>query len=358
MRRLLRNYSTFLLPLVVSVASHAANQSVPLTIKQDAPTSYTVVKGDTLWDISELYLDSPWLWPRLWQVNPEIDNPHLIYPGDRLNLIWKNGQPVLSVKPMKKLSPKVRLLDKQPVPTLADELVLPYLESDRLLSKEVLENSARVLGSSNGRQYLTHQEHLYISGQQQQPNWGIYRQMATFTRDEHVAVALKRIARAERVEINDAMTSLSVTHQVQEILINDIALPEMEGATDSLSTTFYPAPTAQGAFADVLGTLEGSNYVGENDVVVLNRGQQDDLDQGSMFELYQQGSKVDVGSNKDKALEKVTHDDMQFPDTHVGNLIIIRPYQHFSLALITESKQPIDVETKVVAPKTVVGDDK
>ncbi|RTZ13973.1 LysM peptidoglycan-binding domain-containing protein [Vibrio aquaticus] len=349
MLRLLKYPTLFIGLLLTSFISNASEESQPLTIKKDAPSTYTVVKGDTLWDISALYLDSPWLWPRLWQVNPEIENPHLIYPGDRLSLIWKNGQPVLSRKSMKKLSPKIRVAEKQPIPTVLEELVVPYLESDRLLSEQKLKQSSKVLGSSNGRQYLTQQEQLYISGVQSQANWGIYRQMETFTRGEHVVVALKRIATAERVDVNDKMTSLSVTHQVQEILVNDIALPIVEGEIAELSTTFHPTPSSQGSFADILGTIEGTNYVGENQVVVLNRGSSDDLAQGNMFELYQQGA--DIDTSLDKELEKGA----QFPDTHIGNLMIIRPYQHFSLALITESKQPVALDTKVIAPQPVAG---
>lgn len=357
MLRLLKYPSVLFGLLLAPVIGNASDQPAPLTIKKDAPSTYTVVKGDTLWDISELYLDSPWLWPRLWQVNPEIENPHLIYPGDRLSLIWKNGQPVLSVKPMVKLSPKVRLSDKQPIPTLKEELVLPYLESDRLLSQAKVDSSARVLGSSNGRQYLTQHEALYISGQQSQSHWGIYRQMATFTRDKQVAVALKKIASAERVEQNESMTNLRVTHQVQEILVNDIALPEMDGREDNLSTTFYPTPSAQGMFADILGTLEGNRYVGEYDVVVLNRGQSDELDQGSMFELYQQGASVGIEKTNMTHQKGSDGEGVQFPDIHVGNLIVIRPYQYFSLALITQSKQPITTESKVLAPITQLGEE-
>ncbi|NVJ57282.1 MAG: LysM peptidoglycan-binding domain-containing protein, partial [Vibrionaceae bacterium] len=125
--------------LSLSLAFPTFAEQKPLSVKQDAPTTYTVVKGDTLWDISAMYLDSPWLWPRLWQVNPDIDNPHLIYPGDRLSLIWRDGHPVLSLKPMVKLSPKVRVLEKEAVSTVNAGLVLPYIESDRLLSASELD---------------------------------------------------------------------------------------------------------------------------------------------------------------------------------------------------------------------------
>ncbi|MDF4534205.1 LysM peptidoglycan-binding domain-containing protein, partial [Vibrio parahaemolyticus] len=176
MARLTRYIAYALLPFTLLSGQVTADEQTPLALKPNAPTTYTVVKGDTLWDISALYLDSPWLWPRLWQVNPEIDNPHLIYPGDKLTLFWRDGQPVLSLKPMRKLSPQVRVLEKQAVPTVQEGLVLPYLQSDRLMAKTALQGSVRVIGSSEGRQYLTKQDQLYISGVHSEKKWGIYRE--------------------------------------------------------------------------------------------------------------------------------------------------------------------------------------
>ena len=75
-------------------------------LRNNVPDVYIVKKGDTLWDISGVFLENPWSWPQLWEKNSYIKNPHLIYPGDRLHLIWVNGQPKLSLKKHVKLSPK------------------------------------------------------------------------------------------------------------------------------------------------------------------------------------------------------------------------------------------------------------
>lgn len=321
-----------------------------LTLKPDAPTTYVVVKGDTLWDISALYLDSPWLWPRLWQVNPDIDNPHLIYPGDKLNLIWRNGEPVLTVKPMHKLSPKVRKLDKQALPTLREEWVLPYLESDLLLDESLLAESAKVIGSSNGLQYLTGQQLLYVTGQQVQGEWHIYRKMTTFTRDDKRVIALKKIAVAESADESTApsdtdMTALKVRQQTQEILEQDIALPVREAQSD-FSQRFYPQPSPKAIDASILGSLEGSQYVGKHQVVVIDRGARDALRQGSMFDLYQPGHKVAKAGQGVLARQEV----QQLPDVRIGHLMVIRPYQDFSLALVTQSEQPIATETRLRSP--------
>ncbi len=101
-----------------------------------------------------------------------------------MSLVWINGQPVLSLKAVKKLSPKARITEKKAVPTVAEGLVMPYLKSDRLVDDETLENAAKVMGSSKGSKYLTAEDTLYISGEQTATGWAIYRPVETFSRED------------------------------------------------------------------------------------------------------------------------------------------------------------------------------
>lgn len=358
MARLTRYIACALLPFTLLGESVMADEQTPLTLKQNAPTTYTVVKGDTLWDISALYLDSPWLWPRLWQINPEIDNPHLIYPGDKLTLIWRDGQPVLSLKPMRKLSPQVRVLEKQAVPTVQEGLVLPYLQSDRLIAQTALQQSVRVIGSSDGRKYLTKQDQLYITGVQTEKKWGIYREVAQYQRDDDVMVALRLVALGELAMTGGNFSGLSLQEQNQEILANDIALPEVDIEERQLSTTFYPQPAPVGSEAHILGSLEGSQYAGQNQVVVMDQGSSDGLAQGSMFELYQAGAKVSDKKGQFTYPQEGSDADMQLPSLKVGTLMVIRPYERFSLALITNSSAPINQEIIAVSPQSTSSEPK
>lgn len=102
----------------------------PLTVKADAPQHYVVKKGDTLWDISKMYLRSPWKWKQLWQWNPNIANPDLIYPGDNLKLQYDaHGNPMLILdKGIKKLSPHVRVINQKStaIPTLPLPMMEPF----------------------------------------------------------------------------------------------------------------------------------------------------------------------------------------------------------------------------------------
>lgn len=333
-------------------ASEQTANTEPLKVKTHAPKTYTVVKGDTLWDISELYLDNPWLWPRLWQINPEIHNPHLIYPGDKLTLIWRDGQPVLSLKPMVKLSPKIRQFEKEAVTTLPKGLVIPYIKSDRLIDRALLEQSNRVLGTSEARKYLTKEDRLYISGTHTHEKWGIYRPVKEYERTdtEEVVVALRHVATASLDKAEDSISGLIVESQQQEILLNDVAIPDVELSALSLNTTFYPLPVAQNQMANILGSLDGSEYMATNQVVILDRGTQDDLRQGSMFNLIEEGVNVYGEEGDYHHEESVSSLATRLPQSVIGSLMVIRPYESFSLAIITHGVKPINIRHTAVSP--------
>ncbi|WP_299693851.1 LysM peptidoglycan-binding domain-containing protein [uncultured Vibrio sp.] len=344
----------------LSFAATADNREQPLTLKQGAPETYVVVKGDTLWDISAMYLDSPWLWPRLWQVNPEIENPHLIYPGDKLSLVWINGEPVLSLKPVIKLGPKIRVSEKKAVSTVNKGLVLPYLQSDRLVEQQDIESAQRVLGTSDGKRFLSGEDRLFISGNQQHPKWAIYRAVETYQRQQPQAsiTSLRLVATARLKEVDDEFSRLQIDAQVQEVLLNDLVLPELGVDQINFSTTFHPAPIAAGQFANILGSLEGSQYSAKNQVVVINKGTKDSLRQGSMFTLSERGVVVFGQQGEYSYKESATRDKVQLPSTSPGSLMVIRPYDYFSLALITHSSKPVSNDIVAVSPLDFGGGDR
>lgn len=344
----------FLLVSFSVFASTSVQQ--PLLLKQDAPTTYVVKKGDTLWDISALFLDSPWLWPRLWQVNPEISNPHLIYPGDKLTLTWRNGEPLLSLKPMKKMGPHVRKQNKKAIPTLAEGLVIPYLKSDLLLTDDDKKSALRVLGTSEGRKFLSHNERIYIDGKVTHPDWTIYRLVNQYERSgddvDASAYSLRLVARAKLKETSDKYSALQVINQQQEIMINDIALPVI-GNDLALSTVFHPNPAPAGMIANIKGSMDGHYFMALNQVVVIDRGFDDGLSQGSTFELSKQGAVIYGGKGNYRYKKEIGvngFSSAELPPVAIGQMVVIRPYAKFSLALITQSDEPIGVNSIAISP--------
>jgi len=131
----------------------------PLLLSNDAPTMYTVVKGDTLWDISGKFLKEPWRWPEIWNMNrDQIKNPHLIYPGDIVKLSFDaNGKPMLSIIPANsevtsKLSPRIRseAID-QAIPSIPARVIGPFLTAPLVAEEGAMNGAPRIIASEDGR---------------------------------------------------------------------------------------------------------------------------------------------------------------------------------------------------------------
>jgi hypothetical protein len=147
-------------------------------IRSDAPEVHEVVEGDTLWDIADTFLVEPWRWPDLWRVNPEIRDPHLIYPGDRIRLRWVDGEPRLELsrgdagrtvkltpERTEKLEPRVRskpLLDA--IPTIDLEAIDPFLSANRIVTEATLDSAGYVLEGDSGRILVGAGDRLFARG--------------------------------------------------------------------------------------------------------------------------------------------------------------------------------------------------
>ncbi len=353
MSQFLGSFCTFLFALNLFISTAFAQMPASFSLKSGAPTTYTVIQGDTLWGISAMYLDSPWLWPQLWELNSDIENPHLIYPGDQLQLVWLNGKPLLKSKPKIVLSPRAHKVNKQAVPVVEQGLVLPYLQSDRLVSQELIAESSRVVGDAEGHQYMTGQDKLYFTGRHSHRLWGVYRLSEQFKRDDQTMLALRFIAMGELVETDKNISALRITEQSQEVMQNDIVLPLVDIDSLKLTTTFFPRPASKNIQTHILGSLDGSQYVAQHQVVVLDRGGDDGLRQGSMFEVFQAGSRV-FNNGEHFSYEQEWFDESRnLPRKKVGELMVIRPYAKFSLALVTSSQSAISRDVIAISPLSI-----
>ena len=145
----------------------AANQQL---LKTDHPSEYLVVPGDTLWDISGQFLKSPWRWPQLWQVNKQIANPHLIYPGDIIYLSWVDGKPVLkrrnSPSGTLKLSPKVKRIPLDAaVPTISLKAISSFLEDSLVLDEDMASEVPYVVAGDGERVIMSAGDRAYVRGE-------------------------------------------------------------------------------------------------------------------------------------------------------------------------------------------------
>jgi LysM domain len=118
-----------LLAVLTAMLLTLATFAYAAELRGDHPSTYTVVKGDTLWDISARFLTQPWLWPEIWQANPQVKNPHLIYPGDVLSLVYINGQPRISVEAP--AGPQIRYGD--PIDTIPLSEIVDWLKQSTIV---------------------------------------------------------------------------------------------------------------------------------------------------------------------------------------------------------------------------------
>ncbi|HCS29199.1 MAG TPA: peptidoglycan-binding protein, partial [Spongiibacteraceae bacterium] len=143
-------------------------------LKEDHPKTYVVKRGDTLWSISSIFLEDPWLWPELWHYNQQLDDPHLIYPGDILYLIWVDGKPRLvksiATKTIEnrdvKLSPQMRIADlQQAIPAISLDVIGPFLSNSRVVDLDTLERAPYVLSGREGHIVTGAGDTLYARGE-------------------------------------------------------------------------------------------------------------------------------------------------------------------------------------------------
>jgi LysM domain len=317
-------------------------------LNEDVPQTYIVKKGDTLWGISGMYLQEPWLWPELWDVNPQIDNPHLIYPGDELYLVWIDGQPRLRLRRGRdvKLSPTVRVtpLDLA-IPAIPLDQIGPWLLGHRILDANSLNHSAYVVAGDQGHLLSAPGDKVYGRGPfpDGERAYGIFRTGDTYVdpiTEELLGYQAKDIGNAKMLSSNRAeITELEVTRITEEVRISDRLLPLEERIIDA---TFHPrAPGTDLTDAYMIAVDGGVTQIGELSIVVINKGKRDGLESGHVVAVYQTGEKI---------FDKVAKENVQLPDSRAGLAMVFDTFEKASYAIILKASRPLKVMDKVKNP--------
>ncbi|TQV70689.1 LysM peptidoglycan-binding domain-containing protein [Exilibacterium tricleocarpae] len=323
-------------------------------LKPDHPDRYTVVKGDTLWDISDKFLQNPWMWPEIWHVNPQISNPHLIYPGDTIALIYIDGRPLLTVergpKQFKmspgdtKLSPSIHVLPLgDAIPAIPLDEIDNFLSRSRILDAGQLEAAPHVIAAEGGRLVVGAGDFLYARGEfaDDVPVYGVYRQGDVYVdpeTEEVLGYQAMDIGTAKYRTLEEDIATLTVTRTTQEIRIRDRLLPHEER---SIESTFFPSPPESDIEGVIMAVEGGVSQVGKLDVVILNRGDREGLKVGNVLAVYKHGVRV---------RDRVRGDTVTLPDERAGLLMVFRTFDKMSFGLILESDQPLSVSDKVRKP--------
>lgn len=313
----------------------------------DVPDKYTVKKGDTLWDISELYLRDPWLWPEIWYVNPQIRNPHLIYPGDIISLVYIDGRPRLMLERGRdvKLSPGVKVLPHaEAIPALPLDIINNFLSRNRIVTQEEVDAAPYVVAGYEKRLLSGVGDTFYARGQfDETPAYGLYRIGKPYMdpeTEELLGIRAQDVgsAKLKTVDADTDIGTLLATRTEEEVRVGERLLPHEERRLES---TFYPnAPedTVEGVIMAVEG---GISQVGHLDVVAINRGEREGLAPGNVLAIYKQGETV---------TDKVAKEKITLPDERGGLLMIFRTFEKMSYGLVLSADRPLAVNDVVKNP--------
>ena len=349
--------TAFLIGIAVSVVALADT----LSLKENHPETYQVVKGDTLWDISAHFLNSPWLWPRLWQANNQIENPHLIYPGDLLSIIWVDGEPRLSRKRLKKLSPTPRLQEKNAaIPTIPLASISPFLSRDHIIDPALLADAPRLLGDAKATPRFFEGDIFYGQGQYDKGKlYGVYRLAEDyldpvskeFLGKHLIFIGHSEVSKNLNVSSTEQVTAHDFISSSREARQGDLILPIPEHET--LPAYFLPLSVAKTTKGQIIGALNNARAIAKWDIVVINKGQRNNIQIGSMFSILQSGPGVLVDKTRVVYQEDASHfskigsPDITIPAERVGELLVFKVYDKVSIAMVMRSSDVMGVNYKI-----------
>jgi LysM repeat protein len=319
--------------------------SEPVPLAEGHPNEYVVQVGDTLWDIAATFLKDPWYWPEIWYVNPDIVNPHLIYPGDVLALVYIDGQPrITNVRASTyRLSPQARVtpLD-QAVVSIPYETVAAFLTSGYILEKKQADSLPYFLSARGDHLIASAGNEIYVRGLTQDTSGTPYNVVHIGDElrdpDDNRLVGYQGLPVAEgRLLRGGDPATVQLISSSQEAVPGDRLLPD----TVDVPLNFYPSAPSAKIDGSIMAVVGGVSQIGQYQVVVMNRGTQDGLAVGDVLTVFQAGDKI-----KDRfGGGKVT-----LPEEEAGTVMVFKTYDRISYGLIMEATNALHVLDKVRNP--------
>lgn len=366
------------LALVISSLHISSLIADTLTIRKDAPSEYVVKKGDTLWDISSLFLNDPWLWPKLWKFNPQIKNPHLIYPGDQLKLVYEaDGSPKLVMaKRSFSLSPQKRIAYKkdEPIPMVPLNAIESFLSYELALDEDTLESLPYVLGTDRTVKRALPGDLLYIKGDlKSESKFAIYRKGKAYVdpdSEDILGYEAVLVAVADLINSGDPSEGvpgkIRITTAKQEVRASDVVMPIRQG--QDLPAFFKMAKIDTELDGTIVATPSDLAGVSKYDVVIINKGQDSQVLAGNILTISRKSPTVVDQGLGPKYQEDATRYEKfvgvvknlfrgdehkgiyDMPYEEVGQVMIFKVYEKVSYGIITKNSSPIYVGDKINTP--------
>jgi hypothetical protein len=317
---------------------------VPLA--EGHPDEYTVQDGDTLWDIAATFLRDPWYWPEVWYVNPQIDNPHLIFPGDTLALVSVGGQQRITTTsrgPSYRMTPSARSTAlSEAVTSIPYEQIDAFLSKGLVLEKGQIEQMPYIIATRGDHMMAAAGNEIYVRG-------GAATQPGTRYSVVHVGDKLvdpddDKVVGFQGIYVGEGLmarggdpATVALTDTNREALNGDRLIPE----TVDIPLNFFPkAPDIQ-VDGRIISVVDGVSMIGQYQVVVMNRGARNGLAPGDVLTVFQRGAVVK---------DRVEGGNVRLPDEEAGTLMVFKVYDRIGYGLVMEATQPIHVLDAVRNP--------
>ena len=316
-------------------------------LRADHPDTYTVVRGDTLWDISGRFLRRPWRWPEIWHVNQQIANPHLIFPGDQLDLVYIDGRPQLRLRRgTLKLSPTVRSTPWDgAIPTIPIDAIGPFLTRPYVLDQEELDSAPyvvnfgpeHILGGAGQKAYVRS-----IDGSEQL-KWEIVRPGGPYKdwdTGEILGYEALYVGTSQLQRTGDPAT-IFLNSTERESVIGDRLIPAGE---ERATANFMPHPPPMPVEGAIISVIDGVSQIGQYNIVVIDRGLRDGVDPGTVLRVDRRGETIrDV-------VTPSSRDMVTLPDEEAGLLMVFRSFERVSFGLVMNAINVMHVGDKVRTP--------
>jgi len=341
--------------ITVVTAGQAAGESRSdsgdrLALNPDHPQRYTVVKGDTLWDISAMFLRDPWLWPEIWYVNPQVENPHLIYPGDVLELVWVDGKPQLRLQRgdgTEKWTPEARITQQSsPIPTIPFDRIAAFLSRAGVVDKREFDKFPHIVAMRDGMVAGAGDE-VYVRKLEAPQEGDSYRviRLGQELRDPNSNKYLGH----EVVYVGEG--TIQTAGEVSNMMLNDTTREAKAG--DKVikydrkpPLNFYPRGPEQEVNGQILAVKDGVSRIGQYQMVIVNLGLNHGMEEGHVLSVWQKGAVAkDRFAKSAQDSQKVT-----LPDENIGLLMILKPEENTSYALIMDATSEIRILDRVKNP--------
>jgi len=334
-----------------------------VVLNPDHPQSYEVIKGDTLWDISGKFLKFPWHWPNIWQVNPQIENPHLIYPGDLLSLVYRDGRPVLELTRGNRtyvMSPEVReIMLEKAISTIPLSAIGPFLSKPQVVGAETLDSAPYIVASADERLLSGAGDIVYVRGveESQGKNYSVFRGGKVYQDPD-----TEEVLGYEAIYTGDALlrqfgdpATVELTKTNREVRIGDRLLYIEDQSYD---LNFIPRSPDQDIDGRIISVFDGVSQIGQYQIVVLNRGARDGLETGHVLSIFQAGNTVrdtviskkydeDYFNTKNKDVDRNAM--ITLPDEYAGVAMIFKIFDKVSYAIVMKATRAIHLDDRVTS---------